>query len=130
MSKATAPAAPPADVAKKTERKQLTEVQKLKLFNVHLSQKVAQLEADKVTQMRTIVSLQAEIQVHKAAQTNTEAASLYKELGINQGDELELKNDGTLTINPPPAGAKPTQELFAKKNKRANGERRVPQPMA
>lgn len=120
-------AAPPSDAVKKPETKQLTEVQKYKLFNVHLSQKVSQLEKDKVTQMNTIVALQTEIHALKAAQVNTDAENVYKELGIKQGDELELKNDGTLTINPPAAGApKPTQELFSKKNKRGNGERRGP----
>jgi len=130
MAKEAPPAAPPA--AKKTEKKQLTEVQKLKLFNVHLNQRISQLESEKLTQMQTIVALQKQVQESKAAATNSNAAAVYKELGIAQGDEIELSNDGTLLINPPPPGAKPPpQELFSKKNaKRANGERRGPQPMA
>lgn len=128
MSKATAPpAAPPAEVVKKTEKKQLTEVQKHKLLSVHLNQRITQLEADKVAQMKVIVALQAELQTFKAAQGQAEADAIYKELGITKGDELELRNDGTLTINPPPISSKPPmQELFSKKNKRANGDRREP----
>lgn len=129
MAKEAPPVATAAP-AKKTEKKQLTEIQKLKLFNVHLNQRISQLEAEKLTQMQTIVALQKQMQETKAAATNSNAAAVYKELGIAQGDEIELSNDGTLLINPPPVGTKPaSQELFSKKNKRAN-ERRGPRPMA
>jgi uncharacterized coiled-coil protein SlyX len=125
--KAPAVAVPPE--AKKTEKKQLTEVQKLKLFNVHLNQRIAQLESEKVKQMQTIVSLQSQIQEHKSAATNSDAAKVYAELGIKQGDEIELSNDGVLLINPPPvqppAVAQPT-----KLGSKRNGDRRTgPRPL-
>jgi hypothetical protein len=125
--------APPPEV-KKTEKKQLTEVQKLKLFSVHLNQRISQLEADKVKQMQTIVSLQGQLQEAKSAATNIETAKVYAELGIKQGDEIELDNNGVLLINPPalkpaaaPAVAQPqTTKLGSKRN----GERRTgPRPL-
>lgn len=128
------PAAPALPEVKKTEKKQLTEAQKYKLFNVHLNQRISQLEADKVKQMQTIVSLQSQLQEAKAAATNSEANAVYKELGIAQGDEIELDNNGVLLINPPPpktaapaAGAQaPTTKLGSKRN----GERRTgPRPL-
>jgi uncharacterized coiled-coil protein SlyX len=126
--KAPAATAPPD--AKKTEKKQLTEVQKLKLFNVHLNQRIAQLESEKVKQMQTIVALQAQIQEHKSAATNSDAEKVYKELGIAQGDEIELHADGTLLINPPtlkqPEKVAPLMKVGPKKN----GDRRTgPRPL-
>jgi hypothetical protein len=116
----------PMPEVKKTEKRQLTEVQKLKLLQAHLNQRISQLEADKVTQMKTIVALQAQVQEAKALATNAETEAIYKELGITKGDEIELRNDGTLLINPPPIGT-PEKPLI--KGTKRNGDRRGPRSM-
>jgi hypothetical protein len=115
------PAAPtpeaPAELQQQTRK--LTEVEKLKLFNVHLKDKVFQLEKASAEDSKTIAILQSEIMRLKGVAHENEAAAVYKELGLKRGEALELHEDGTLVVNPK---AKKPQELFSKvKGGKPNG---------
>jgi hypothetical protein len=104
--KTEAAAAPPTE-----DKVVLTEVQKLKLFNVHLKDKLLLMEKQSAEDSNTIAQLQAEILRLKKVVHEAEVAPIYKELGIKRGDALELHDDGTLIVNPK---QKKPQELFQK----------------
>jgi len=82
----------------KVEEKKLTDAQKYRLLNVHLNDRIIQLERELAGTIQQVGAMKEEIvnlkkQIHEA-----DANVFFKELGIKRGEALQLNDDGTLLI--------------------------------
>lgn len=88
----------PAKPQERVEEKKLTDGQKYRLLNVHLNDRIIQLERELAGTIQQVGNLKEEVvnlkrQIHEA---NTDI--FFKELGISRGEPLTLNDDGTLLI--------------------------------
>jgi hypothetical protein len=90
--------ADPKKPQEKIEEKKLTEGQKFRLLNVHLNDKLIQLERELAATIQQVGELKAANVDLRSKLHEASTDVFFKELGIARGEQLQLSDDGTLLI--------------------------------